>query len=190
MVHLDNPRGGVDAPDRVRDEWHEHTVVADLEEVAGRGRDDAPDLAESLDAAPDEVRRAVLALSQRLLVRHYEGLAAKAGGRVPILDAAKTHERPLGRPRPALHDRRSAGHVERRPLRERVVRALDPEGPVEPVRAAHTPYDALRGSEGQSTTSTSTRRPWRPAQARITVRSAATVRPPRPITLPISSSAT
>src|SRR4029453_740390 len=73
-----------------------------------------------------------------------------------------------------------------RPLRERVRRVLDVEAPVQAVRLAHP----AGRHEGQSTTSTSTRWPSRTAAAFMTVRRAATVRPPRPITLPASSSAT
>src|SRR3954447_13819508 len=65
-------------------------------------------------------------------------------------------------------------------------RALDVEAAVAAVGAAHAPG----ADEHQLTTSTSTRRPSRADAAFITVLSAATVRPPRPITLPASSSAT
>src|SRR5436305_8795627 len=71
---------------------------------------------------------------------------------------------------------------------------LDVEASIERVRPAHAtrhdPVRRARSAARQSTTSTSTRRPCLTEAARTTVRSAFTVRPLRPITLPTSSSAT
>src|SRR6185436_13126404 len=132
-------------------------------------------------AAADEVGRQPLVVGQ--LVLDQQQLPPE---RARVLDPLQPDQRPLiGAGTPGDRPRLPRYH-ERGPLRQLVPRRVDVEAPVQAVRLPHP----AGGHERQSTTSTSTRWFWRTAAAFTTVLSAATVRPPRPITLPASSSAT
>ena len=86
----------------------------------------------------------------------------RSGARV--LDPGEPDQRALvGARRGARRRARSSPTRSSVPSGERVARAVDPEAAVEAVRLAHPPG----GDERQSTTSTSTRVPWRTADALI-----------------------
>ena len=123
--------------------------------------------------AAHEIGREPLALLQ--LGVDEQALTAQ---RPRVLHVAEPDQGSLPRPGTALHPHLPPGHRQCGALGKIVSGGLDPEAAVPPVR----PSDASGGDEGQSTTSTSTRRSWRTAAAFTTERNAATVRPPRPIT--------
>src|SRR5215218_6341446 len=132
-------------------------------------------------AGAHEVRGEPLVVAQLFLDQ--QQLTAQ---RTRVVEVREPDQRALVRARPAHNAVGAARHDEVRALRELMPRAVDVEASVQAVRLAH----AAGCHERQSTTSTSTRCPPRTAAAFTTVLSAATVRPPRPITLPASSSAT
>src|SRR5207244_2484413 len=120
------------------------------------------------------------------LLLHEQRLALESRHVFPRVDPGKPHEGALVRAGAPRDPTLPAGHGHRGVQWKRMLRALHVEAAVPPVGPAHAPGAHLC----QSSTSTTTRRPSRAEAAFMTVRIAATVRPPRPITLPVSSSAT
>src|SRR4051794_5071222 len=156
-------------------------ILAHLEQRARRCIDDPLDATETRDLAAEQIGDEVLVLLQ--VVVDQQDLPANRRG---VLETAEPDQRAVigsGAPDDLVVTSADAYMTA---LREVERGALDVEASVAPVRLA----DPARGDLGQSTRSTSTRWSCDAPTARITVRSAPIVRPRRPITWPVSSSAT
>ena len=157
-------------------ERDEHPLLADLEQVARWRREHAPDLPDALDPGADEVGDQPLPGRQRGVGLGDAELLAPDGGRpVAVDDRAKADQRSRGGPVTALDRAAATSHPHLRADRQRIAtarfaleRILDPEAPVQSVDAAHAPDLDQTLLGGQSTTSTSTRRPCLVPVARAT----------------------
>src|SRR5215213_5018384 len=173
-MHVDLAGLGVHALDGVGDERNERAVLELQHGARGRVEDPRDGALELGHPTADEIRGEPLSLLE--LILHEQRLAAQ---RPRVAHSCEADKRPVVGAGLGLHEHGAT-------LGQRMARTVHVEASVQAVGRPHP----AGGYEGQSTTSTSTRCPSRTAVALITVRSAATVRPPRPITLPASSSAT
>src|SRR3954462_15220817 len=184
----------LDRADRVRDERQQRAGLQP-QHRAGGGVEHARPPPSARHGAPDQLRGEPLPLhelhvdQERLLARGGRGVPAAPPGHgagARVAEAAEPDQWAVAGSGAALDRMGTIPEQDDRALRQRVRGPLHVEASVAAVRLADPPG----AHEGQSTTSTSTRWPSRTAAAFMTVRRAATVRPPRPITLPASSSPT
>src|SRR5829696_7276025 len=180
-MHVDLAGLGVHALDGVGDERNERAVLELQHGARGRVEDPRDAALELGHPTADEIRGEPLSLLE--LILHEQRLAAQ---RPRVAHSCEADKRPVVGAGAPLDGAGLGLHEHGATLGQRMARTVDVEDSVQAVGRPHP----AGGYEGQSTTSTSTRCPSRTAVALITVRSAATVRPPRPITLPASSSAT
>ena len=139
------------------------------------------------DLEPDELEGVVLVLLR-------SAAAPRAAPRAPCPRATGRSSRITGRPpapRRATTTSASSPPASSRapdlePARSSSLGSSTKNAPSSPCGRPTRPTSTRSGA-GQPAISTSTRRPSRAELARTTVRSARTIRPPRPITLPTSS---
>ena len=192
-VHLDDPRASrVDALDRVGDERDERAVASTSSTAQEGAVEHAPRRRRARHLAADQVlgraTRPPRAAPRR---RDQQRLPAQGRRGVAVDDAAQPDQRPRVGAGAALHPLLASPTVTTVPVRQRMRRAARRRSCRRGRAAGRRARRGTRRSHGASIhhvdqhAAAVLRR-----AAFITVRSAVTVRPPRPITLPASSSAT